>query len=170
MWNKSSEIYYPWSGPKLNPKTHIAETTFHVRYAETDKMGIVHHSAYIIWLEEGRSQWLRSMGSSYAAFEEDGVSLAVSEVNVRYAQAAVYDQRVTVRSWIEEVKSRKVTFGYEILDAASGAVLVSGTHRHICLNRQGGSPLFRTNGAVFKSVTRHPRPGGVFIFLGSTNP
>jgi acyl-CoA thioester hydrolase len=137
MWSKSLKIYYPWRDTNLTPLKHIAETTFHVRYAETDKMGIVHHAAYIIWLEEGRSQWLRSLGSSYADFEKDGVSLAVSEVNVRYAQAATYDQRVTVRSWIEDVKSRKVTFGYEILDAASGAVLASGHTRHICLNRQG---------------------------------
>lgn len=115
----------------------VAETTFHVRYAETDKMAIVHHAAYVVWLEEGRSQWMRSHGSSYANFERDGISLAVTELNVRYAQAARYDQLVTVHCWVEEVKSRKMSFGYRVLDAETGAVLVSATSRHICLNRDG---------------------------------
>ncbi|GAB4449878.1 MAG: thioesterase family protein [Anaerolineae bacterium] len=115
----------------------VAETTFHVRYAETDKMGIVHHAAFVVWLEEGRSQWMRSHGSSYASFERDGVSLAVTELIVRYSQAARYDQLVTVQCWVEEVKSRKMSFGYRVLDAATGDLLVSATTRHICLNRDG---------------------------------
>ncbi len=115
----------------------VAETTFHVRYAETDKMGIVHHAAYVVWLEEGRSQWMRSHGSSYASFERDGISLAVTELLVRYARATRYDQRVTVQCWVEEVKSRKMSFGYRVLDAETGDLLVSATTRHICLNREG---------------------------------
>ncbi len=115
----------------------VAETTFHVRYAETDKMGIVHHAAYVVWLEEGRSQWMRSHGSSYASFERDGISLAVTELLVRYARGTRYDQRVTVQCWVEEVKSRKMSFGYRVLDAETGDLLVSATTRHICLNREG---------------------------------
>jgi acyl-CoA thioester hydrolase len=115
----------------------VAETTFHVRYAETDKMGIVHHAAYVVWFEEGRSNWLRTFGSSYAAFEEDGISLAVSELNARYGQPARYDQLITVRCWVEEVKSRKITFRYEIVDADTGTQLVRGYTRHICVDRTG---------------------------------
>jgi acyl-CoA thioester hydrolase len=115
----------------------IAETTFHVRYAETDKMGIVHHAAYVVWLEEGRSQWLRTHGSSYATFEQEGISLAVSELHVRYSQPSYYDQQVTVRCWIDEVKSRKITFQYEVVDAETGAQLVRGYTRHICIDRNG---------------------------------
>lgn len=100
-------------------------------------MGIVHHAAYVVWLEEGRSQWLRSHGSSYANFEADGVSLAVAELHVRYGQPARYDQLVTVRCWIEEVKSRKITFGYQVLDAGSGQVLVNAHTKHICVDREG---------------------------------
>jgi acyl-CoA thioester hydrolase len=117
--------------------SEIAETTFHVRYAETDKMGIVHHAAYVVWLEEGRSQWLRTHGSSYATFEQEGISLAVSELLVRYGQPAYYDQLVTVRCWIDEVKSRKITFQYEVVDAETGAQLVRGYTRHICVDRNG---------------------------------
>lgn len=108
-----------------------------MRYAETDKMGIVHHAAIVVWLEEGRSQWLRAQGSSYAAFEADGVSLAVSELNVRYIQAVEYDQLVTVRCWVDDVKSRKVVFAYQVLNAKTGAILAKGTTKHICVNRAG---------------------------------
>jgi acyl-CoA thioester hydrolase len=100
-------------------------------------MGIVHHSYYVVWLEEGRSQWMRAQGSSYTQFEKEGVLLAVSELYLRYGQAARYDQLVTVRCWIEEVKSRQITFNYEIVDAETRVIFVSGYSRHICLDRQG---------------------------------
>jgi acyl-CoA thioester hydrolase len=115
----------------------VSETTFHVRYAETDKMGIVHHAAYVVWFEEGRSQWLRTFGSSYAVFEQDGVSLAVSELNARYGQPAKFDQLVTVRCWIDEVKSRKISFQYEVVDTETGNQLVRGYTRHICVDQTG---------------------------------
>jgi acyl-CoA thioester hydrolase len=108
-----------------------------VRYAETDQMGIVHHAAHVVWLEEGRSHWLRAHGSSFTEFEKLGLSLAVAELNVRYSQPARYDQRVAIRCWVEEVKSRQVTFGYEIIDPESGALFATGNTRHICIDRQG---------------------------------
>ncbi len=116
---------------------NLVETTFHVRYAETDQMGIVHHASYVVWLEEGRSHWLRAHGSSYAQFEREGLLLAVSELHVRYSQPARYDQRVTVRCWVEEVRSRQMQFSYEIVDAETGAVFVSAYTKHICLDREG---------------------------------
>lgn len=116
---------------------NLVETTFHVRYAETDQMGVAHHAAYVIWLEEGRSHWMRAHGSSYAQFEKEGLMLAVSELQVRYKQAARYDQQVTVRCWVEEVRSRQMQFSYEIVDAETGAIFVTGYTKHICLDREG---------------------------------
>lgn len=115
----------------------VAETTFHVRYAETDAMGIVHHSAYVIYLEEGRSAYARQRGYPYSQMEDDGVYLAVTEVNLRYLQSARYEQLITVRTWIDQVRSRGMTFGYEIVDTNSGEHLVTGTTKHLCLDRQG---------------------------------
>ncbi len=115
----------------------VVETTFHVRYAETDQMGIVHHSAYVVWLEEGRSQWLRHHGKSYVEFEAEGLVLAVSELHVRYKQSARYDQRVTIRCWVDEVRSRQVQFSYDIIAAGDGTLFATATSKHICLNRQG---------------------------------
>ena len=118
-------------------KQEIVETTFHVRYAETDQMGVVHHSAYIVWFEEGRSSWMRAMGSNYADFEASGLVLAVSEVYARYQAAALYGRQVTVRTWVEEMRSRTAKMCYEVLDSESGQTLVTGFTRHVCVDREG---------------------------------
>jgi len=114
----------------------VAETTFYVRYAETDAMGIVHHASYIVYFEEGRSNYARQRGSDYAQFERSGFYLAVSEVNARYIKAAQYGQQLTIHCWIEDMKSRSITFGYEILNPA-GETLVTGQTKHICITREG---------------------------------
>jgi len=116
---------------------NVVETTFHIRYAETDQMGIVHHASYVVWLEEGRSSWLRAHGKSYAQFEREGLMLAVSDLQVRYIQAARYDQRVTIRCWIDEVRSRQVQFNYEIVEAESKAILANGYTKHVCIDQHG---------------------------------
>ncbi len=85
---------------------HIVETTFYVRYAETDQMGVVHHAEYIVWFEEGRSAWIRALGSNYAEFEASGLYLTVIEVFARYLAPARYGRQVTVRTWREELRSR----------------------------------------------------------------
>ena len=132
---------------------NIIEATFHVRYAETDQMGLVHHAAYVVWVEEGRSQWMRAHGSSYAQFEKEGLRLAVSELHIRYRQAAYYDQKVTVRCWIEEVHSRQVQFGYEVVNTESGAVLAEAQTKLIYLDQQG-------------KVTRIPEKWQTFLSQG----
>jgi acyl-CoA thioester hydrolase len=116
---------------------HIAETTFHVRYAETDAMGIVHHAAYAVWLEEGRSELMRTNGTSYARFEADGMALAVSQLQIRFLAAARYDQLVTVRCWVQQFQSRKIEFAYEVVDAESQQLLATGSTEHICITRDG---------------------------------
>lgn len=115
----------------------VASTSFHVRYAETDAMGIVHHASYIVYFEEGRSNYARLRGSDYASFERSGFYLAVTEIEARYAKAARYDDLVTVYSWIEDIKSRAVTFGYEITNATSGVRHVTGRSRHVCISHDG---------------------------------
>lgn len=115
----------------------VAETTFHVRYAETDAMGIVHHASYLVYFEEGRSNYARQRGSDYASFERGGHYLAVSEVSARYIKPARYDARVTVRCWIGEMKSRTLTFEYEIVHTETDDVLVTGFSKHICITHDG---------------------------------
>lgn len=115
----------------------VAESTFHVRYAETDAMQIVHHASYIVYFEEGRSGYARQRGSDYATFERSGYYLTVSEVHARYIGPVKYDQRVTVRCWIEEMKSRTLTFAYEIVATATQEICVTGWSKHICITHDG---------------------------------
>lgn len=115
----------------------ITETTFHVRYAETDAMGIVHHASYIVYFEEGRSDYLRQRGTSYAEFERQGYFLAVTEVHARYIKAARYDNRLTIRCWVSQARSRTLTFEYEIIHTDTGETMLTGQTKHICINRDG---------------------------------
>ncbi|HRL13626.1 MAG TPA: thioesterase family protein [Aggregatilineales bacterium] len=116
---------------------YVSETTFHVRYAETDAMRIVHHSSYIVYFEEGRSAYTRDRGQDYANFERNGLFLAVTEVNARYIKPATYGQRLTICTWIENVKSRGIEFAYLIVDADTREKHVEGRTRHVCVDREG---------------------------------
>ena len=118
-------------------KPRIAETTFRVRFAETDQMGVVHHAAYVVYLEEGRSELSRQFGASYAEFEKTGYALAVTELSLRYIAAARYDNRITVRTWIEQIQSRSMTYNYEVVNEDNRLLLVTGMSRHICLDESG---------------------------------
>lgn len=115
----------------------VSETTFYVRYADTDAMGVVHHAEYLVYFEEGRSDYMRQHHSSYADIEASGYHLPVSETGARFLGAARYSQLVTVRTWIDELRSRRLTFAYEVVDAESGEVLVTGFTRHIWTGPDG---------------------------------
>jgi len=64
-------------------------TRVRVRYADTDRMGIVYHANYLVWFEVGRTEWLRDAGWSYREIEEGGVSLPVIEAHCEYRQPAL---------------------------------------------------------------------------------
>lgn len=115
----------------------FVETTFHVRYAETDAMGFVHHSVYAVWFEEARSEFLRQQGSNYAEVEAAGYLFAVTGLEVRFHAPARYGHAVTVRAWLEETHSRGFTFAYEVRHAGTGQRLVTGRTKHLCLDQQG---------------------------------
>ncbi|MEM9952919.1 MAG: thioesterase family protein [Chloroflexota bacterium] len=115
----------------------VAETTFHVRYAETDAQQIVHHAAYIVYFEEGRSAFLRQQGTSYADFERSGYYLAVTGVEAKYLKASRYDDELTVRCWVSKARSRMMEFQYEIIHGASDELRVTGSSQHICLTHEG---------------------------------
>src|SRR5688572_24140777 len=100
-------------------------------------MGIVHHASYIVYFEEGRSNYARQRGSDYASFERTGYYLAVTEANIRYLKPAYYDQQITVSCWLDAMKSRSLIFGYEISNPETGELLVTGQTKHICITHSG---------------------------------
>ena len=117
--------------------TPVAETRIRVRYAETDQMGVVYYSNYLVWMEVGRVDLCKACGFNYRDMErDDGVLLAVAEANCRYAGPARFDDEVIVKTWIEEAGSRMVTFAYEMRLAADDRKLASGYTRHVFVTRE----------------------------------
>jgi len=108
-----------------------------VRYAETDQMGVVYHANYLVWCEIGRTDFMRGLGTPYAQLERDGVLLAVSEAALRYHASARYDDAVHVYTQLRSVRSRVLTFAYRIVNAESGAMLVSATTDLVSLSVDG---------------------------------
>lgn len=115
----------------------IVETELRVRYAETDSMGVAHHTNYLVWFEVGRGDYFRVHGQGYDEWERRGYFLPVSEAHARYHAPARYNDLVIVRTWVEQARSRSLTLGYEVRDATSQARLASGWTKHICMDREG---------------------------------
>lgn len=88
--------------------------SFKVRYEETDRMGIVYHSNYIVWFDMGRTEFLRALGYAYSDLEKEGVWLPIIEVGCTYKNPAKYDEEVTVETHIEELTRVKIRFGYKV--------------------------------------------------------
>jgi len=80
-------------------------TELRVRYAETDRMGIVYYANYLVWCEVGRVEFMRSLGGSYAELEAQGYGLAVAEATVRYLAPAKFDDPVRVETTLASVRS-----------------------------------------------------------------
>ncbi len=117
------------------PSHHDVE--FRVRYAETDQMGVVYHTNYLIWCEVGRTDFIRARGMSYADMERAGVGLAVSEISARYHSAARYDDMIRVRTTLAEVRSRGITLDYLITNASTGQRLVTARTALVSIDRAG---------------------------------
>jgi acyl-CoA thioester hydrolase len=115
----------------------VIETTLRVRYAETDAMGVVYHTNYLIWFEVGRGEYSRQMGTDYRHWEEAGLLLPVTEATCRYLSPARYGDLVTVATWVEEIRSRMIAFAYEARMQETGRVLATGKTVHVCINRDG---------------------------------
>lgn len=88
----------------------------HTRYAETDQMGVVYYGNYPQYLELGRVEWLRSIGFTYKAMEEEGIMMPVVSLQIQYKKPALYDELITIRTKLKELPSTKIEFNYEILN------------------------------------------------------
>lgn len=112
---------------------------FRVRYAETDQMGVVYHTNYLIWCEMGRTELMRQLGATYAELERKGVYLVVSRAQIRFRGSARYDDPVRVRTRLTRVRSRGVTFHYVVERAEGAPVLAEAETDLVCVD-SGGSP------------------------------
>lgn len=119
------------------PQAPTINTDFAVRYAETDAMGVVHHANYLVYFEEGRSHYMRTLGTDYAEFEAAGFQLPVTETGLRYVGSLRYGTRVHVSTRVTENKSRSIRFDYEVSTLRDRQVLVTGFTKHMWTDPAG---------------------------------
>lgn len=110
--------------------------TFRVRFAETDQMGVAHHSAYVVWLESARVEWMRERDLSYRELEEQGVSMAVAALEVRYRRAARFDDLIHVDCRLEALRSRYGRYRYT-LKGDDDQLLATAVTEHVPTDRRG---------------------------------
>jgi acyl-CoA thioester hydrolase len=123
---------------KTNLPSDWVSTTFRVRYAETDQMGVVYYANYLIWFEIGRSEFCRRHGFEYRDMEQqDGLYIIVAEAGCRYKSPARYDDEIEVRTCLRAVRKRVLVFGYEIYRSCDGQLLAEGETTHVIVDREG---------------------------------
>ena len=114
------------------------ETLVRVRYAETDKMGIVYYANYLIWFEIGRAEFCRARGFSYSEMEEnDDAFLVVAESYCRYKAPAYYDDELLIRTNIPKLRKRSLRFGYEVARLSDGQIIDEGETGHVVTDSKG---------------------------------
>ncbi|AJH15798.1 acyl-CoA thioesterase [Myroides profundi] len=111
-----------------------------VRYAETDKMGVVYHGNYAQYFEIGRVEWLRNLGISYKKMEELGVMLPVVSLTMNYKKSAFYDDDLTIRTIFKKLSSVKIEFDYELYNE-KGDLLTTGNSVLVFVNMETGRPM-----------------------------
>lgn len=113
----------------------ISEIKLIVRYAETDQMGIVHHSNYPIWFEAGRTDFIRKIGLPYSKIEEKGIFLPLIELKCRYLGSAGYEDEVLVKTSLKAISYSRVTFGYEAVKIGENKLITTGETIHVWTNK-----------------------------------
>ncbi|MEM7132630.1 MAG: thioesterase family protein [Chloroflexota bacterium] len=122
---------------QFNHAAAIFSDLIPVRFAETDLMGVVHHSAYIVWFEMGRIAWMAAAGVPYTEISATGHHFAVTGIQASYRTSATFGDSVVVATMLDTLRSRKVSFQYEIYHAEQKGLLVSGSSEHICVDLAG---------------------------------
>lgn len=114
----------------------VSETKFIVRYAETDQMGIVHHSNYPVWYEAGRTDFIRKMGMPYSKIEETGILLPLIELKCAYKGAARYEDEITVKTSIKEYSGTRIIFNYDVYRNSDPTLINRGETVHVWTNKE----------------------------------
>lgn len=97
------------------------------RYAETDQMGVVHHSVYAIWYEQARTEFLNKIGIRYEEMEKQGIMTPLIELNCKYKRPAYYNQEVEIRTKMTELTPVRFTIQYEIYDQNQNLINIGTT-------------------------------------------
>jgi acyl-CoA thioester hydrolase len=111
------------------------EVNIRVRYAETDRMGLLHHANYLIYFEQGRTELLRTHGLSYKDLEDQGYLLVLTKIEVKYRWPARYDDVVTLKTTVTRTTWVRIDHRYELY--CEGRLLAEGVSTLACVDRDG---------------------------------
>lgn len=106
-----------------------------VRYAETDRMGLLHHATYFVYFEMGRTELLRQRGVSYREVEDAGHFLVIIDIGCKYKKPAQYDDVLTLRTTVAKVSHVKIVHNYQVF--RDGTLLAEGHSTLACVDREG---------------------------------
>lgn len=106
-----------------------------INYYETDRMGVVHHSNYIRYLEEARCHWLDAIGMPFSVLEENGVTIPVLGVNVTYKHHVTFDDTIIINVYAKEYNGVRMTIGYNVTDKKTGNLVLTGETKHCFTNK-----------------------------------
>ena len=120
-----------------SPSPLTRRTRVRVRYAETDRMGVVYYANYFIWFEVGRTEWLRDTGWSYREMEHEGLSLPVIEAHCAYRRAARYDDELEIRTRATLLTPVRIRFDYEVWRTGDDTPSATGHTVHAALDTTG---------------------------------
>lgn len=111
----------------------MTEERIRVRYGETDQMGHAYYANYLYWFEQARGAWCRDRGFTYKSLEEIGIMLPVVEVHVRYKGEVKYDDWITIKVWLGEIKRAAIKFEYQVVNESTGKVTTEGYSWHVMM-------------------------------------
>ncbi len=111
-----------------------------VQYYETDKMGVVHHSNYIRWFEEARTDFMEKAGIPYDKLEAEGIISPVTDVSCKYISPARFGENVRIETALTELGNVRFTFEYKVLDEKGAVKRAEGFSRH-CFTGQGSKVI-----------------------------
>jgi acyl-CoA thioester hydrolase len=117
--------------------TPNSSSRLRVRYAETDKMGVVYYANYLVWFEVARADLLRSLGWNYRDMEQAGISLPVIEAHCEYHRPARYDDELEVRAEGRMLSPVRMEFTYQVVRLDDAAVAASGRTVHAAVDPSG---------------------------------
>lgn len=127
----------------------LGEVTIRVRYAETDRMGLLHHANYLVYFEEARTELLRATGLTYRDLEDQGFLLVLTKIEVQYRRPAYYDDLLTIRTSVERTTMVRIDHRYEVLRGTE--LIAEGSSTLACVDTDGSpqalpEPLQGTKG------------------------
>lgn len=112
------------------------EIQIRVRYAETDRMGLLHHANYLVYFEQARTELLRTAGGNYKDLEDQGFFLVISKLEVKYKSPAYYDDVLTIRTTVTRSSPIRLEHRYEVF-RDGGKLVAEGTTTLACVDRDG---------------------------------